>query len=122
MPRSAPVDGFQLGYDRSGQGPAVLLLHGWPGDRTDYRAVTPLLSSVADVVVPAERAPDPAERIEAPTTVLWPGHDPLFPGEWSDRLAEFFVDAHVESLPDVGHFTPVEAPERFAAAVRAALG
>jgi pimeloyl-ACP methyl ester carboxylesterase len=30
----------------------VVLLHGWPGDRTDYRAVVPLLSAVADVVVP----------------------------------------------------------------------
>jgi pimeloyl-ACP methyl ester carboxylesterase len=29
-----------------------VLLHGWPGDRTDYREVVPLLSAVADVVVP----------------------------------------------------------------------
>jgi pimeloyl-ACP methyl ester carboxylesterase len=30
---------------------AVVLLHGWPGDRTDYREVVPLLPA-ADVVVP----------------------------------------------------------------------
>ncbi|MGH3155863.1 MAG: alpha/beta fold hydrolase [Streptosporangiaceae bacterium] len=30
MPRSSPVDGFQLVYDRAGSGPAVVLLHGWP--------------------------------------------------------------------------------------------
>jgi pimeloyl-ACP methyl ester carboxylesterase len=31
MHRSDPVDGFRLAYDRAGSGPAVLLLHGWPG-------------------------------------------------------------------------------------------
>jgi pimeloyl-ACP methyl ester carboxylesterase len=48
---TVPVDGFRLAYDRGGRGPAVLLLHGWSGDRTDFREVVPLLSS-ADVVVP----------------------------------------------------------------------
>jgi pimeloyl-ACP methyl ester carboxylesterase len=52
VPRSQPVDGFSLAYDRSGDGPAVVLLHGWPGDRGDYRLVAPLLAEVADVVVP----------------------------------------------------------------------
>ena len=45
MHRSDPVDGFRLAYDRAGSGPAVLLLHGWPGDRTDYRAVVPRLTA-----------------------------------------------------------------------------
>jgi pimeloyl-ACP methyl ester carboxylesterase len=49
--RSLPVDGFRLAYEREGTGPAVVLLHGWPGDHADYRAVTPLLSDRADVVV-----------------------------------------------------------------------
>jgi pimeloyl-ACP methyl ester carboxylesterase len=31
------VDGFELAYDRAGRGPAVVLLHGWPGERTDDR-------------------------------------------------------------------------------------
>jgi pimeloyl-ACP methyl ester carboxylesterase len=52
MPRSAPVDGFRLAYDRHGAGPAVVLLHGWPGDRADHRAVVPRLRDRADVVVP----------------------------------------------------------------------
>jgi dienelactone hydrolase len=49
------VDGFRLAYDRRGRGPGapvVLLLHGWPGDRTDYREVVPLVSATADVVAP----------------------------------------------------------------------
>jgi pimeloyl-ACP methyl ester carboxylesterase len=52
--RSAPVDGFRLAFDRFGVtgAPPVVLLHGWPGNRHDYRRVTPLLSGATDVVVP----------------------------------------------------------------------
>jgi pimeloyl-ACP methyl ester carboxylesterase len=52
MPRSAPVDRFSLAYDRLGSGPPVVLLHGWPGDRTDFRELAPLLAADWDVVVP----------------------------------------------------------------------
>jgi pimeloyl-ACP methyl ester carboxylesterase len=279
MRQETPVDGFRLAYDRTGQGPAVLLLHGWPGDRTDYRLVAPLVSAGADVVVPDLRGfgesdkhqGDPAEqysavvqarslvgliqelglnrpviagydigsriaqtiardrpdvvralviapplpgigdrilspqaqrefwyqsfhrlelstelidgkpdavrvylrhfwshwsgpgyeladdhlehlvsaygapgafaasiawyragagsvaaslaervpehRIAAPTTVLWPSHDPLFPREWSDRIHEFFAAARLTLLDDTGHFSPLERPADFAAAV-----
>jgi pimeloyl-ACP methyl ester carboxylesterase len=30
----------------------VVLLHGWPGDRTDYREVVPLVAASAEVIVP----------------------------------------------------------------------
>jgi len=50
MPHSAPVDGFRLAYDRAGSGPPVVLLHGWPGDRHDFRHVLPLLTGAADVI------------------------------------------------------------------------
>jgi pimeloyl-ACP methyl ester carboxylesterase len=275
----ADAEGYTLAYDRSGSGPAVLLLHGWPGDRGDWAAVAPLLD--ADVVVPdlrgfgesdkhpggdvsaagqvrglvalwdqlglgravvagydvgsrvAQRlaaahpervaalvvapplpgagrrvltpeatrefwyqafhqldlagqlvdgrpdavraylrhfwthwsAPDfavpderldhltaryaepgaftaslgwyrsgsgmvaqslaeqpPATRIATPTTVLWPGRDPLFPPAWSDRLGEWFAAADLQHLPDAGHFVPVEAPGAVADAITAALG
>ena len=282
MPRSAPVDGFSLAYDRTGDGPPVVLLHGWPGGRSDYRLVAPLLAGSADVVVPdlrgfgdsdrhlvdpdegytgaaqarsvigllteldlgpavlagydigsriaqvvarqvpervralvltppvpgagerlldpavlaefwyqdfhrqglpeqlldgdrgavrsylehfwthwsgpaytpagadldrladsyarpgaftssigwyrqgpgllrrglAERAPAPEDRTTAPTHVLWPAHDPLFPPAWADRLGEFFTDVTVTPLPDCGHFVPIEAPDALAAAIR----
>ena len=49
MPRSAPVDGFSLAYDRSGTGEPVVLLHGWPGDRTDYRVLGPALALASSV-------------------------------------------------------------------------
>jgi pimeloyl-ACP methyl ester carboxylesterase len=68
VPRSAPVDGFTLEYERSGSGPPAVLLHGWPGDRADYREVVPLLASVADVVVPDLRGfGDSDKHAEDPT-------------------------------------------------------
>jgi pimeloyl-ACP methyl ester carboxylesterase len=279
MRSEAAIDGFRLAYERTGSGPAVLLLHGWPGDRTDYRAVVPLVSHAADVIVPdlrgfgesgkhpaepareynaaaqarsitgligelglgrvvlagydigsriaqtvaaehpdrvaalvvtppvpgvgrrvldpdaqrefwyqtfhrlplADRlldgSPDavraylrhfwdhwsgpdftvgeerldrlterysppgaftasigwyrsgsgmiarslaeepPANRITVPTTVLWPEHDPLFPRAWSDRLDDWFEKVELRPLDGVGHFSPVEAPERWAAVI-----
>ncbi len=285
MATSSPVDGFRLAYDRSGSGDPVVLLHGWPGDRLDYRDVVPRLTDFAEVVYPdlrgfgesdkhpanpaeqysadaqvrsvvglieelelgpavvagydvgsrvaqalartapdrvralvisppvpgvgdrvltpraqeefwyqafhqlslieeildeqpaAVRAylrhfwshwsgpsfelPDPAldrlvglygapgaftasvawyragsgtiarsvaemsapqpEPIVVPTTVLWPEFDPLFPQEWGDRVSEFFSDATVRPLAGVGHFAPLEAPDEFAHAIRAAV-
>jgi len=47
--RSSPVDGFQLTYDHAGTGDGVVLLHGWPGDRKDYRDVIPLLTGCTAV-------------------------------------------------------------------------
>jgi pimeloyl-ACP methyl ester carboxylesterase len=76
MRQERAVDGFRLAYDRTGPGPqrpAVVLLHGWPGDRTDYRAVAPLVAAAADVIVPDlrgfgesdKRQVDPAEQYNA---------------------------------------------------------
>lgn len=279
------VDGFRLAYDRNGSGPAVVLLHGWPGDRTDFHAVGPLLADRADVVVPdlrgfgesdkheappadaysaaaqargvaglveqldldhpvlagydvgsrvaqvlaaarpdlvgalvvtppvpgigdrvlsptaqrefwyqnfhqldlavdlldgragavrrylrhfwshwsgpeftltderldhltrryaapgaftasiswyragagtlaralTETAPRPENRLPIPTTILWPGSDPLFPTDWADRVDEFFAAATVRVLDGVGHYVPLEAPQQFAGAVTSRL-
>jgi pimeloyl-ACP methyl ester carboxylesterase len=46
--RPTPIDGFSLAFDRFGPDasePAVVPLHGWPGDRQDWRAVVPLLDA-----------------------------------------------------------------------------
>lgn len=54
MPLSESVDGFRLAYDRHGEPgrPPVLLLHGWPGDRSDQSEVAGRLADDHDVVVP----------------------------------------------------------------------
>lgn len=69
----------------------------------------------------AELAPAPDDRIATPTTVLWPEHDPLFPLGWSDRIPDFFSDATLHRLEGAGHFSPLEAPQRFAAAIAASV-
>jgi pimeloyl-ACP methyl ester carboxylesterase len=69
----------------------------------------------------AEQAPAPEDRIAVPTTVLWPAHDPLFPIEWADRVDAFFSAVTLRRLPDAGHFSPLEAPADFAAAIAEAL-
>src|SRR5262245_38916527 len=62
MRRSEPVDGFRLAYDRAGSGPAAVLLHGWPGDRTDYRAVVPRVTAAVEAVVPDLRGFGESDR------------------------------------------------------------
>jgi pimeloyl-ACP methyl ester carboxylesterase len=69
----------------------------------------------------AERDPAADERIATPTTVLWPEHDPLFPLAWSDRLDRFFRTVRLRTAPGAGHFTPLESPTGFAAAITSAL-
>jgi pimeloyl-ACP methyl ester carboxylesterase len=68
----------------------------------------------------AESTPAEHERIPVPTHVLWQELDPLFPRAWGDRLDEFYADVTLHPADGVGHFTPLEAPERFADTVRAA--
>jgi pimeloyl-ACP methyl ester carboxylesterase len=53
----AAVDGFRTAYDdhgaeRSAGADAIVLLHGWPGDRHDFRGVVALLTGRARLVVP----------------------------------------------------------------------
>jgi len=283
---SAPVDGFRLAYDRVGSGPPVVLMHGWPGDRYDFRSVTALLAKHATIVAPdlrgfgesdrhlsaapdeysasaqarsvlglidelglgspvlagydvgsrvaqtiakehpdkvkalvispplpgvgqrildatslskfwyqpfhqsplveglldgrrdavhayleyfwqhwsghryqpdsdelerlaalyarpgafvssinyyrasagtvahsvSEQTPSPQQRIAVPTVVIWPDGDTLFPVQWSDRIPEFFSDVTVRYAKGAGHFTPLEAPDLFAAAIVDAVG
>lgn len=67
--------------------------------------------------IAAERAPEPAQRITVPTTVLWPENDALFPTSWADRLTDYFADLRVQHVEDAGHFVPLESPRTFATAV-----
>jgi pimeloyl-ACP methyl ester carboxylesterase len=102
----ADLDQLVAGYSPPGAFTASI---GW------YRAGA---GTVATAL--AEQPPDRDQRISTPASVLWPDHDPLFPREWSDRLDEFFTDAHLTPVDGVGHFTPVECPEEFAKLVRRA--
>ena len=64
VPHGAAVDGFRLAYDRSGEGPPVVALHGWPGSRRDYDDVVALLAGKADLVVPDLRGFGDSDRLD----------------------------------------------------------
>ena len=98
----------------------VVDLYSRPGAFTSsigwYRSRVGSVGSATTEVPPAAH-----ERTAVPTEVLWPTQDPLFPAAWSDRVDDWFADARLTLLPDVGHFVPLEAPQAVAAAVRRAL-
>jgi pimeloyl-ACP methyl ester carboxylesterase len=52
VPRSRAVDGFELVYDETPGEQPVVLLHGWPGDRSDYRELVPRLPAGVRAIVP----------------------------------------------------------------------
>ena len=66
MPLGSAVNGFRLAYERTGSGPPVVLLHGWPGDRTDFRDVIPRLAASAEVVVPDLRGFGESDKHDQP--------------------------------------------------------
>jgi pimeloyl-ACP methyl ester carboxylesterase len=102
-PDPAELDRLAASYGQPGAFTASI---GW------YRAGS---GTVATALT--ETPPDPAERIQTPTTVLWPAHDPLFPTAWSGRLDAYFADLTVSRLDTAGHFSPLEAPTAWAEAI-----
>ncbi len=100
MPRSAPVDGFQLSYDRAGSGPPVVLLHGWPGDRHDYRHVLPLLTGSADVTTPDLRGFGESDSHDRPPAEDYPAAGQA--RSIAGLLAELGLDRPVLAGYDVG--------------------
>ncbi|MEU5693655.1 alpha/beta hydrolase [Actinosynnema sp. NPDC020468] len=67
------------------------------------------------------RRPDSTEvlrGLDVPALVLVGAHDAVTPPDQARALAGLLPRADYVELPDVGHLTPVEAPEAFAAAVR----
>lgn len=70
----------------------------------------------------SEHTPDPAKRTSTPIDVLWPEYDPLFPREWSDGLDDWFADVTLHHADGAGHFTPLEAADRFAELIVNSLG
>ncbi|MEX6724947.1 alpha/beta fold hydrolase [Parapedomonas caeni] len=54
-------------------------------------------------------------QVKAPTLLLWGGSDHLLPESAAYRIAEYLKQAQISRviMPDVGHYPPVEVPERF---------
>jgi pimeloyl-ACP methyl ester carboxylesterase len=61
------------------------------------------------------------ETHPSPLGVVWGADDPIAVLAMTDELVRARPDAHMTILDGVGHYPMIEAPERFAAAVTAAL-
>lgn len=104
-PEPAQLDRLAAAYGRPG---AFVTSINW------YRS-----GSAAVARALAEQVPEPADRIAAPTTLLWPEFDPLFPRAWSDKVDDWFAAAELRHVDGIGHFVPLEAPQTFAEAILA---
>ncbi|CAM3209674.1 Alpha/beta hydrolase [Sphingomonas antarctica] len=53
--------------------------------------------------------------VRAPTLLIWGGSDKLLPASAGRTLRDYLTgtDAAVVYMPDVGHFPPIETPDRF---------
>lgn len=84
----------------------------------DMNRRVPAPSKMAVVEAMADRAGTQRQlaSISAPVLLVWGGRDPLLTPPTADTLAGYLKGTQVSKLmlPDVGHYPPLEAPERFA--------
>lgn len=55
-------------------------------------------------------------NIRAPTFLVWGTGDPLLPESAADAITRYLKNANISKIlmPDVGHYPPLEVPDRFA--------
>lgn len=55
-------------------------------------------------------------KVTAPTFLIWGTGDPLLPKSAADAIERYLLNApiSVALMPDVGHYPPLEVPDRFA--------
>lgn len=60
-------------------------------------------------------------KIRKPALLLWGGADPLLPESALNALSRYLSNAQVSRIvmPDVGHYPPLEVPDRFAQLIAA---
>lgn len=68
-----------------------------------------------------EKALATMNAVTAPTLLVWGARDPLLIPSSADALAGYLAHAQISKimLPDVGHYPPLEVPQRFAQIVAA---
>jgi pimeloyl-ACP methyl ester carboxylesterase len=77
--------------------------------------------SLTGLVADHEKTVAAMGAVTAPTLLIWGARDPLLTPPTADILAGYLSHAQVSKviMPDVGHYPPLEAPERFARIVAA---
>ncbi|MEI7464032.1 MAG: hypothetical protein WCJ87_01605 [Burkholderiales bacterium] len=104
-----PAGGLQVAYHETGRfdGPAVVLVHGFPYDIHAYAEVVPRLAAQGC-------------RVIVPTISLDGADDGLFAPHGAARQAHHFSELRTHRIvPGAGHNLPQEAPAAFDDAVLA---
>jgi pimeloyl-ACP methyl ester carboxylesterase len=85
------------------------------------RGPEPNLISLDAKVADHAAAVEAMAKVRAPTLLLWGGRDPLLPPAAAHALMGYLTGAEVSLIimPDVGHYPPLEVPERFADGIEA---
>jgi pimeloyl-ACP methyl ester carboxylesterase len=76
-----------------------------------------LIRYMTDRVRHAERWVGALETTDVPLAFIWGMLDPISGAHVAERIRERLPDAPLQALEDVGHWPPLEAPGRVAAAV-----
>lgn len=121
--RAKAQDGFQ---DRDFWEQYLTYFAGEPGrisqktrdEYYDYNRRTPEAHPVALVarIGDGKQAAIDMAKIIAPTFLIWGGADQLLPESAANALARYVKNAQISRviMPDVGHYPPLEAGDRFA--------
>lgn len=92
------------------------------GKREEYyqmnRRTAPEGNGIAFTAVVANNAftRETMAKVQVPVLLVWGARDPLLPPAAADTLAGYLKNAQVSKLllPDVGHYPPLEVPDRYA--------
>lgn len=79
--------------------------------RTPHKNFIAMIAKVAD----APKARAAMAAVKAPALLIWGGSDALLPNASGHILRNYLTgtEASIVFMPDVGHFPPIETPERF---------
>ncbi|WP_051370446.1 alpha/beta fold hydrolase [Streptomyces sp. 142MFCol3.1] len=78
-----------------------------------------LIRYITDRITHRDRWVHAMETSDLPKTFIWGLRDPISGAHMAERIAERMPDAALRALTDVGHWPPLEAPQRVAALILA---
>lgn len=85
--------------------------------RVPEKNLVGLLARVGD----GKQAKIEMAKVRKPALLLWGGADPLLPESALNAISSYLSNAHISKvvMPDVGHYPPLEVPDRIAQLIAA---
>jgi 3-oxoadipate enol-lactonase len=87
------INHIQLAYDRRGDGPPLVLLHGYPLDHHLWDQVVPLLTDTFDVILPDLRGFGESTTVDSPYTM----------DDYASDIAALLDHLEIQKAAIVGH-------------------